>query len=393
MLLVELIFLVRVTTDQPPSLQARIYPEKATYFLGEPIFLDLEMVNVTDKPLEVDSRFGEPCIPPDTIEVVGAKQRSFAWAPSCYRGIAGSCGSGWIHLGPGQKHVERILLNRIFTIENPGTYQVRARRDFSVTVYSNGFSSVKSVTAASDFQIDVVEGRETDLHAVFEPFVRDLSNPKPAIQGNAATVISVLAPRFLEDVILKLADNPNWVAGTLSALASLSTPRTRNRLAWLAEHTARGGTRQPAIGALAQTRHPAVLPVLKRIAKDGESGDRYFALVNIGLLGKRAVPFLKAALREKDVNVQVAAVRGLGASACSSAVPVLIDLLRSPDPQVAKEAQVNLAQLTHYSINKNPFAEIPGNESWIRWRKWWRSNGATADVFDTNSCSEPRPLP
>ncbi len=75
LLLVELIFLVRVTTDLHPSLQARIYPEKATYFLGEPIFLDLELVNVTEKPVAVDSRLGEPCATPDTIEVVGAKRR------------------------------------------------------------------------------------------------------------------------------------------------------------------------------------------------------------------------------------------------------------------------------------------------------------------------------
>jgi HEAT repeat protein len=177
------------------------------------------------------------------------------------------------------------------------------------------------------------------------------------------------------------------------ALGTLNTRETKKKLAALAEHSDRDGIRQPAIGALAQTRDLAVLPVLKRIAGSGVQGDRDFALWNMGQFGKAAVPFLASTLRQKDLNTQIAAIRGLGASATRSAVPILIELLRSSERQLVIEARVNLAQLTHFSIDGNPYPQTPPRNEWRRWHDWWVSHQANAEIFDTNNCSQPRPLP
>lgn len=71
--------------EQPLALKARFYAEKHSYIVGEPIFLNLEVVNDGDQPVAVDSSLGAPCIAPDTIEVVGAVRKpTFSpWAPSC----------------------------------------------------------------------------------------------------------------------------------------------------------------------------------------------------------------------------------------------------------------------------------------------------------------------
>lgn len=112
------------------ALAGRFYPEKQTYFVGEPAFIDFEIANSGDQPVWIDQRMGEPCIEPDPIEVVGAKHHGFGWDTSfgCFGGVAGSCAGGVIELKPGAMHSTRIFLSARFRLDQDGTYQVHARR-------------------------------------------------------------------------------------------------------------------------------------------------------------------------------------------------------------------------------------------------------------------------
>ena len=78
------------------ALVGRFYPEKQTYFVGEPVFIDFEITNTGDQPAGIDQRMGEPCIEPDPIEVEGAKHHRFGSDTSlgCFGGVAGSCPGG-----------------------------------------------------------------------------------------------------------------------------------------------------------------------------------------------------------------------------------------------------------------------------------------------------------
>jgi hypothetical protein len=74
------------TFVQGQALVGRFYPEKQTYFVGEPVFIDFEITNTGDHPAWIDQRMGEPCIEPDTIEV--ARHHGFGWDTSfgCFGG-------------------------------------------------------------------------------------------------------------------------------------------------------------------------------------------------------------------------------------------------------------------------------------------------------------------
>lgn len=275
-------------------------------------------------------------------------------------------------------------------MDAPGTYKVQARRRISIYADSK---VVGTLDATSELDIEIVQGDVAELKRAFEKYTRDLTFDGFQVRFNAIAAITTAAPPFLEDHILQLSRTSYGAGPTITALASLNTPRTRKRLAEMAEDPDRPGTRQAAIGALAQTLDPSVLNILERIAKTGLPGDRSLAITNLGLFGKPGFALLSFTLRDPDVNIQIAAVRGMGATASRSAVPILIDLLRTSDRQLALDARVSLAELTHFAVDGKPFLQNPPPEEWRRWHQWWVANHATAEIFDTNHCSEPRPLP
>jgi hypothetical protein len=54
------------------SLTGRFFPKKQTYLVGEPVFVDFEIVNSGEQSAGIESRMGEPCTGLDSIEVVRA---------------------------------------------------------------------------------------------------------------------------------------------------------------------------------------------------------------------------------------------------------------------------------------------------------------------------------
>ncbi|MBZ5562691.1 MAG: HEAT repeat domain-containing protein [Acidobacteriia bacterium] len=375
------------------SLEGRFYPEKPRYLLGEPFFIELEVKNTGSKPVSIDSRLGVPCIQRDPIEVAGAKHQGFGWDTTlgCYGGIAGSCASGMIELKPGEKYIERIFLNGLYALDHTGVYEVHARR--RVPVYPQGVWTPQSSDNrefSSDFQITLVTGTEDDLKAAFAPYVQAATGPFTKDQWQAIAAINSMGPPFLEELILKWADTLG--RSNPAALARLNTPRARQKLMELAEHSPQGYIRQEAIQALAKTRDRSYLPVLVRVAETSKDGNREMAIWRTGLFGADAVPFLAKMLRDPDANARVAAARGLGITASRSAVTALIEALRDPDVQVFMNVCESLAELTHHSITSPPRATTPSEAAWRRWHDWWVRNGLAAPIYTTDNCVQPRPL-
>lgn len=382
---------------QNQALVGRFFPEKQKYLVGEPIFIDFEIANTGEQPVWIDGRMGQPCIAPDPITVVGAKYHGFGSDSSlgCFGGLAGSCTGNDIELKGSEKHTVRIFLSALFRLDHAGVYQVQARR--RVPVNLSGEKSVRPLTQSqdirdfsSDFQITLVKGSEEELRQAFQPYVRDVDSSDPLVQYQAIGVITEMAPPFLEDVILKLAELPNRAAAAASALGRLNTARAKQRLAEMAEDSQQ---RQSAIVALAKTRDRAYLPVLIRISNGTTGGDRALAIQSAGLIGGRdAIPFLVSVLHESDVNARVAALRGLGITASRSAVPVLIGTLQDPGEQIFREATQSLAELTHHSITNEPWAEKPSEEAFGRWQGWWSRNKLTAPTYGTDNCVQSEAL-
>jgi hypothetical protein len=376
------------------ALVGRFYPEKQTYFVGEPVLIDFEITNTGDKAAWIDQRMGEPCTEPDPIEVVGAKHEGIGWDTTfgCYGGVGGSCPGGAIELKPGAKHIARIFLNSGFRLDRPGTYQVHARR--IAPVYPSGaFAASWTVPKkefSSDFQISLVQGTEEELKSAFRPYVEDASTPEQGDHWLAVAAIESMAPPFLEDLILKLAETPNRVSPV--TLLRLNTPRPKQKLVDWAEQSTNGALQQGAIQALAETRDPSYMALLIRIAGRSTDGIRDFAIWGAGLFGEDAIPFLNSTLHNGDVYARVAAARGLGLTRSRSAVSILIGALQDPNDEVHRAVTVSLAELTHRSVTKEPWHESPSPDHYLRWQNWWLKNEHTAQIYGTDSCVQPEPF-
>jgi hypothetical protein len=297
-----------------------------------------------------------------------------------------------LELKPGTKSATRIFLNSRFRLDHAGTYQVHARR--IVPVYPSGAFApswtVPKKEFSSDFQISVVQGTEEELKAAFQPYVDDASTPEQGDHWRSLEAIGEMAPRFLEDLILKLAETPNRVSPV--TLLRLNTPRSKQKLVEWAEQSSNGALQQGAIQALATTRDPTYLPLLTRIAGTSTDGNRDFAIWGAGLFGEEAIPFLKSTLGNAHADVRVAAARGLGLTRSRSAVSILIGALQDPNDEVHRAVTVSLAELTHLSITKEPWHESPSPDQYRRWHNWWLENEHTAQIYGTDSCVQPQPL-
>jgi hypothetical protein len=294
-------------------------------------------------------------------------------------------------LKPGAKHATRIFLNAGFRLDHAGTYAVHARR--RVPVYPLGEWTPQTALSkdfASDFQITLVQGSEEELKAACQPYIEDASTPDRGDHWMAIWAVEEMAPAFLEDLILKLADMPN--RANAQALLRLNTPRSEQKLAQLAEQSSGAALQQGAIQALAQTRDRTYLPVLIRIADRSTDGNRDFAIWGTGLFGEDAIPFLQSTLADPDVYARVAAVRGLGITGSRTAVSILIGALQDPGDEVRREVTQSLAELTHRSITKEPWTEPPSADQYRRWREWWLRTGITGPIYGTDSCVQPQSL-
>jgi len=375
-------------------LEARIYPEKNRYFVGEPIFLAIEIKNIGQEKISIDGTFGS-CFGHDSTEIEGLDRKPlFNKIRGCYGGYGGSCG-GVIDLYPGKTTVYSTFLNQLFSIADPGTYKIRARRSIPIFPFDR---SGKVLEIASDFEIVLVPGTEEQLRTVFQKYVNELSSEGWKVRLDAIQAITTMGPSFLEGVILKLSSADDSVLASIPALGRLNTSQTRARLAELAESPDQSSIRQsyirqPAINALGETRNLDVFPVLKRVGINGAVGDRDIAIVNTGLYGDFAIPFLSEILNNPDENTKVAAVRGLGITKSRKAVPLLFNLFHNSKDYLLREVRLSLAELTHFALNGNPMDQEEHPDKWLRWQRWWELNGATAKIYGTDSCSDPGPLP
>jgi hypothetical protein len=401
-LVLTLLFLIismQLSLSQTQSVKLRIYPDKNSYIVGEPIFINIELINEGKEQLSFDDgecsrRFGFDY---NEVEMAATRRRSLAEFPSCFGGHGGSCIPGSFDLRPGEKRVEQIFVSSKFSIDYPGTYRIRVNRSIPIIENAYRFVPVATLEARSELGIEINQGNEAQLKAAFDPYVKDLTSSDKAVQSHAVEAIAITAPPFLEDMVVELSGRSEllgwWARDMIQTLGRINTRKTRERLVKIAEHSNVQSFRIYAIAALSSTHDPAVLEKLIQIATVGSPEDRSAAIWNAGRFGGAAIPFLTSSLRFPDIDRQIAAVNAFGATASRAAVPVLIDLLSSSEPRLVRQSRSSLAELTHFSAEADLNNKSPDPNEQPHWRAWWEAHKTTAQIFDTNSCSEQRPLP
>jgi hypothetical protein len=202
LLLLLLVTSLTSATLSARDIEARFTTEKATYFIGEPVYLVLSISNKTQDPIWVGFGPTNSFCQNFLIEASELDSAREQWG--C--GIAGSCGRSLLEVEPGRITTVRQLLNREFRLQRAGTYVIRPQT--IITVRSQDLTSAPQLdkfSVSDNLTIDLQAGVQDQLRAAFQPIVKELSSPDLIRRGEAAAAIIETAPPLLEDELIELA--------------------------------------------------------------------------------------------------------------------------------------------------------------------------------------------
>jgi HEAT repeat protein len=97
-------------------------------------------------------------------------------------------------------------------------------------------------------------------------------------------------------------------------------------------------------------------------------------------------------MRSEDKEFAVPnAVSGFGYTGSRAAVPILLDLLKSPEDGISQRALFGLRKLTHMSLGGEKWFENP-QKQYVHWFQWWSREGATARIYKATESGEYAPV-
>ncbi len=368
----------------------RFFPEKEHYLVGEPIIVNLEVVNGTDKVAEIGTGHCS-WMNPKQFEVANASPAKHNGLYSCAaQGTGGSCLGSLVEIPAGGKYLERFLLEGLFQIDSPGIYHIHATREQEIR--SKGTQEIlASLKVESKFDLSVRSPEEGELEAAYQPFLNGLHSNDPIVKYFAASAVTQNPPRFAEAAILALADDAP--GASIGGLERLATPAARAKLRQMSSINSPEDLRQASIPALGEMGNPDDCEAMLDIASQSENyiqGEAYIASAQ--LCKEQAVPTLLRLLPAADGQLLLYIATALENTRSRSAVPPLITLLSNPDESVRRGAEQALATLTHQRSQYGIADADSARESNRDWSTWWARNGATATIYGTDACIEPQLL-
>lgn len=249
----------------------------------------------------------------------------------------------------------------------------------------------------ADLEIVIEPPQESLLKTEFQKYVQELRSGESRQKLEAAQVIANLAPPFLEETIIHMLDSERWSYLGIRGLRNLGTPSAHRALVAFvknSEPTPLFGAYQEAIRYIGEAGDRNDLDMLLEVAHSNlpESSSRELAIEAAGEAGgDDAVPLLARETKNASIDTRQAAVRALYFSGSRKAVPVLIELLRSPEERVSGTAEFGLQVLTHrfpagINAKENPASAYP------KWIQWWNTHRDTATIFKYDECGESLPF-
>jgi hypothetical protein len=390
-----LLAMLSSTTLSAHDLHARFTTNKANYGIGEPIIVTLVVSNNGSSPIWVDFKSpGFPLLCDDFAVEIPEASPAGLWG--C--GIAGSCGRGFREIPAGGNIARRQLLNVEFSFNEAGIYTLQARTAIGVH-NQNLFSSpeIDSLEVSDTLKVNLHQSSESQLKAAFEPYVEELHSPELEESSEAARAITVLAPPFLEDVLIELTKT-NYAYAAVEALRKANTLKTREALAQMARNGSDSMLRIEAIRNLGRTNNVTYLPTLVQLMDSDRKEIQNAAAEAAGNLGgSSAVPQLARLISSPNVDTRLAGTNGLGNSHANEAVPLLIGMLVDSEPDIREAAVSGLWLLTHRAaFDGDKWADVTSVQSAAavrrRWVRWWSSHGNDSKAHGMADCSAPQPL-
>lgn len=365
-------------------------PKKAHYFVGEPVIVDLEILNGTDRVIEIGT--GDcPGLDPQQFEVNGASPPKQLGLYTCEPGgIAGSCIGSIITIPVGGKYLKRVLLDGPFQIDSPGLYHVGARREQGVL---NNGEIVANLKVDSKFAVDIQPPQAGELEAAYRPFLNDLNANDLGAKYFAASAVTQNPPSFAETAILALANDAQIPGASIGGLQRLATVAARAKLLEMSSKSAPEGIQQAAMRAIAEIQNPEDCEAMLDIANRGQQYTQQQAYIaSARVCRQKAIPALLPLLSSSDPQLLMYLAIAFENTRSKQAVAPLITLLVNTDVSVRRAAEESLATLTHRRSRYGIADLIAATRSFDEWSKWWASNSNSTNIYGTDACSESLPL-
>ncbi|MHB8653328.1 MAG: HEAT repeat domain-containing protein [Terriglobia bacterium] len=403
-----------VTGRAQVSYVARFTLDKQKFLLGEPIFCNFVIQNTGARTFSFRYRSPDRILNSDLenephFRVTTRSGRLLPDpAPKPCGGAKGSAVYGSVTLPPGQTHTERWLLNQWGRFLRPGQYKIKAERRLPLLTAEPGTPEFTTHPAAyalalDDLQIEVTPSTETEIHSVFQPYLKLLDAPAPADVAEPVLVVTTLPQTFFLDKLEWLAQAPasehRWDRSkALEGLARLGTPAAWNDIVKIArgENAARSSSPGPATPStraieqandllrnyavllLGEKADPAFLPALLEIIKSSSGDLRGEAIRALGFFhDPRAANALFEKLRSTSSTDRVNAILGLKNMGTRNSIPAILAMLQDPDAEVRQVSNFALQGLTREQIKLSPSAGRVESEHVAHlWRQWWQAHAA-----------------
>jgi len=152
--------------------------------------------------------------------------------------------------------------------------------------------------------------------------------------------------------------------------------------------------KEQAIKYLSEMGDKTYFPLLLDEARKHEPNQaRDCTLAAAQLGGEDAMPYVSSLLAGSDPFSRANGVMALPQTGSRHAVPLLIELLRSPDLSVGRLASIGLIHLTHRSPFSAGqwFSDAPSNE-YSHWMRWWMRERDRATIYGPDQCGKIDPL-
>jgi hypothetical protein len=374
---------VLLTNSASAQFEGRFYLDKDTYQTGEPVYLYFDLTNNGTAPIGG--------VAGSIYSICGGYRIEISNDPSvdissCSPiGIGASCAAGAWAVAPGESRHEKILLNYEHDLSKAGIYSVRASRTLGST----------QEKIESSFHIVLRDGNPDNLVLTFQPYVADLHSKDEELRREAARAIGSLAPPFLEDTILSMLDSAATRPFALIGLRHLNTSRSREALAKIVQGTS-GYSYEKAqsikfLSEMEDKRYFSLLLDEAKMQEPNQARDYVLAASQLG--GEDAMPYVTSLLGSSDPFSRANGIMALPLTGSRNAVPVLIDLLRSADVNVAQIASIGLIRLSHRSPYEagHWFSNSPSDE-YSDWTSWWRVRKNDAPMYGPSQCGKIEPL-
>jgi hypothetical protein len=135
-------------------------------------------------------------------------------------------------------------------------------------------------------------------------------------------------------------------------------------------------------GNLAETGDQQWFPLLRDVAEKNARNVPYVSnAAEVG--GEKMLPTLVSLLSSPDRQfTRTNAVSAMGYTASRAAIPILIELLKAPETDIADRAAGSLQQLTRRRAEGKP------QDQYAEWSGWWSRERNTATMHRIGECGD-----